>query len=361
MYDHRLFISCTIVTGMAAAGCQAKAPKAPLSDDFSSLTGDGKADSPSWLLELGTLKNGQTSEPVAYTSSPPYRGFTFTGSTGDAIDVWVRSEDGDAVAWLLDQNFNVIASNDDAEGTLDSHVTATLTGATNATFHIVFREYDDHDATFRVTLIGSSDGMGPGGTNPGDPFDPASCAGPTLTTEQAVAYLDVPNGVVSANIGNYKAVMRQRACYPGFPCADWTPAQPKTPFIDGRGADLSIRAPALTLDGSIAVQYDNNAVDLGLLGNAFDWNYNNDPPSVGTRHDGEFAVWSWNFASGPLPEPTICQAPMFIGGQLANFQSAVATGSCIRIATDVMVNRVDTAHNAYVLESQLVLYGSYGS
>ena len=117
-----------------------------------------KADGFSSALQVvAGLKNGQTSDPVAYTSQPLYRAFTFVGKAGDAIEAYVRSADGDAVAWLLDKSFNVITKADDSDGTTDAHLSATLTNPTSDTFYLVFREFSDHAATFRVTLKGSSD------------------------------------------------------------------------------------------------------------------------------------------------------------------------------------------------------------
>src|SRR5205814_1499893 len=68
------------------------------------------------------------------------------------------SSDGDAVAWLTDNSFKVLASNDDATAsTTDSHVAATLPGNSNpaiVTYYIIFREYDSQPAHFVVALKG---------------------------------------------------------------------------------------------------------------------------------------------------------------------------------------------------------------
>jgi hypothetical protein len=138
------------------AGCTTDAGKPPLTDDFSGLAGKGDGFSSS-LQIIGTLTNGNTSDPVAYSNPPLYRAFTFTGKAGDAIEAWVRSTDGDAVAWLLDSSLNVIVQADDSGGTTDSYLTTTLANPSPDTFYIVFREFSDHAATFRVTLKGSSD------------------------------------------------------------------------------------------------------------------------------------------------------------------------------------------------------------
>jgi hypothetical protein len=99
---------------------------------------------------LGSLSYGQSSASVPYSDPPRYRGFTFAGSTGDAVSIWVRSN-ADAIAWLLDASYHVIAKNDDADRTtLDSHIEATLPAT--ATYFIVFREFELGAATFQVQL-----------------------------------------------------------------------------------------------------------------------------------------------------------------------------------------------------------------
>src|SRR5213076_1731287 len=73
---------------------------------------------------------------------------------GDRVDFWVRSNNGgDAVAWLLDGSFNVLAQNDDAnDSTLDSHVVMTLGASDKATHYIIYRDYSLTSAKFSVDL-----------------------------------------------------------------------------------------------------------------------------------------------------------------------------------------------------------------
>jgi hypothetical protein len=107
---------------------------------------------------LGALSYGQISASVPYSDPPRYRGFTFDGSTGDAVSIWVRSN-ADAIAWLLDASYHVIAKNDDADRTtLDSHIEATLPA--NATYFIVFREFELGAATFQVQLDRGTSAVG---------------------------------------------------------------------------------------------------------------------------------------------------------------------------------------------------------
>lgn len=133
--------------------CAACAGKAPVDDTFEDLaTVDSKSDYFSYRLKLlGTIADGGSVD-VAYTKSPRFRGVTLTANAGDQVDVWVRSTDGgDAVAWLLDDRFHVIAKNDDADGTTsDSHVRATLTASASHTYYIVLRDYDLKKHAFTV-------------------------------------------------------------------------------------------------------------------------------------------------------------------------------------------------------------------
>jgi hypothetical protein len=146
------------LAALSFAACAGNA-KAPVDDDFSALDGlDEKADSFSGRMTIvGSLSYGDTSAPVPYTRTPVYRAFKFAGNQNDLVDVWVRSDDGgDAVAWVLDNSFKIIASNDDADDTtFDSHIRIPLLPrSTSATHYIVFRDYSYSKATFTVELNG---------------------------------------------------------------------------------------------------------------------------------------------------------------------------------------------------------------
>jgi hypothetical protein len=120
--------------------------KSDPTDDFSSL-GDLKSDSFSSKMRiLGPLDDGETRK-VFYTSSPLYRGYTLEG--GGPVDLWVRSETGDAVAWLLDDKFRIVHKNDDADSTTyDAHLKGTLPG--DRTFYLAMRDYDSQKGWFTV-------------------------------------------------------------------------------------------------------------------------------------------------------------------------------------------------------------------
>jgi hypothetical protein len=146
-----------ILSAMVSVGCTTEKPA--VTDDFSALDGvDQKADAFSTHMKIvGSLDYGQTSDAVAYSKSPRYRTFKFAGNAGDQVDVWVRSQDGDAVAWVLDDHWHILAANDDADATtFDAHVQLTLGASDSATHYIVFREYGWQQAHFTVELTGAS-------------------------------------------------------------------------------------------------------------------------------------------------------------------------------------------------------------
>ncbi len=105
----------------------------------------------------GSLAYGETSAltPYRHTGRTRYVAYKFSGSEGDAIDVWVKSNSGDPVAWVLDNDWRVVAKNDDAApGNTDAHVVATLPKNASATHYVVVRDYWLDPMSFRVELKG---------------------------------------------------------------------------------------------------------------------------------------------------------------------------------------------------------------
>jgi hypothetical protein len=116
-----------------------------------------RADAFSTQMKIvGSLEYGQVVPHVAYHNPEKYRAFRFAGNKGDRIAVWVHSEDGDPIVWVLDSAFKVIAFNDDAtSSTVDAHVSLILPQNADPavkTYYIVFRDYDMTPASFKVEL-----------------------------------------------------------------------------------------------------------------------------------------------------------------------------------------------------------------
>lgn len=118
----------------------------------------GFAQSPADWTIVGTLAYGQTVGNIAYKNPAKYRAFKFEGKNGDQIDIWVRSGNGDAVAWVINDQFKILALNDDGDGTTsNAHITFTLPGNSNPasfTYYLVFRDYNLESANFNVILNG---------------------------------------------------------------------------------------------------------------------------------------------------------------------------------------------------------------
>ncbi|HVH41092.1 MAG TPA: hypothetical protein VM925_02080 [Labilithrix sp.] len=142
-----LFAFTTVVAPACSTSTEEKEPVAETSQGITK----------SQLKIVGSLSYGETSAVTAYKFPPRYTAYKFAGSTGDAIDVWVKSPNGDPVAWILDDDFRVVAMNDDASRTdTSSHVQVTLPAHASATHYIVVRDYWLSNMTFKVSLAGKA-------------------------------------------------------------------------------------------------------------------------------------------------------------------------------------------------------------
>jgi hypothetical protein len=132
----------------AFAACR-PAAKAPVHDTFTKV---GQADA-----AIAALAYGATSKVVK--THGDYGWFQFAGHAGDDVEIFVRSTNGDPVGFLLDDNDDVVAVNDDADGNIsDAHLAATL--PRTGTYYIAFREYSYGPAAFSVELDGVHAGGG---------------------------------------------------------------------------------------------------------------------------------------------------------------------------------------------------------
>jgi len=125
-------------------------------DDFSELAGlNEKSDAFSNKLRiLGSLQYGQD-KAALHSGTPRYRGYTINAASGDLFSVSVSSEDGDPIAWLLDENFKIMMKNDDAaDGDTTSIIDAEVT--TGGLLYLVFRETTDERANFVTKIRGAT-------------------------------------------------------------------------------------------------------------------------------------------------------------------------------------------------------------
>ena len=141
------------------AACVGAVDKADVTDDFSGLA-DEKSDSFSHKMTIvSTLADPQGSVQFDYAAQPIYRAIKLHGVAGDWIKITVSAngkepvdaQQPDAVTFLLDSKFKVVAKNDDAnQTTSDSHIVTQL--RKSGTFYVVVRDYNYASVAFHAEL-----------------------------------------------------------------------------------------------------------------------------------------------------------------------------------------------------------------
>ena len=159
-------LACLLLPALLVTACTVAAPDEPKSDAVDETTSAfGLRD----ITIAGSLAYGQTSAGTPYTKSPRYRAYKFAGTTGDEVEVWVKSSNGDPVMWLLDNDWHTVAKNDDAApGVTSSHVKTKLPANASATHYIVVRDYHLDSMTFKVELQGGTADFAAGCTTDSD-------------------------------------------------------------------------------------------------------------------------------------------------------------------------------------------------
>jgi hypothetical protein len=146
MLSKRVFV---LALAAAATGCSASASK-----DTDAVASDAAELKSSLVQYLGQIADGET-RTTAYSTPPKYRAYGFSAKGGDTITIDVKSKNGgDAMAWLTSSSYSTVTSNDDASPqTLDAKIVyAVPNNQAKRSYRIVFRDYDQLDATFSVKL-----------------------------------------------------------------------------------------------------------------------------------------------------------------------------------------------------------------
>ncbi len=141
-----------VAIGLFFCGC------GPSLDEGTSL--DGVAESEDSLRALapseilGDIAWG-TSMTTRYSATPRYRAYRFVSSADQTADVWVRSTDGDAEAWVVSGTFATLAHNNDASANnTDAHLSYAMKAG--STYYLALREAHGHVATLKVSLNDTS-------------------------------------------------------------------------------------------------------------------------------------------------------------------------------------------------------------
>lgn len=140
-----LFASmAALLTGMTAGGQEKSADGATVAVSFRAQKW---SYSPNDIKILGTLDDGQTSQPAAYSSVPKYRAFVFEGNGRDQVEITVTGANRSTYVALADSALTPIAS---GLGTL----TATLPyrGPDTEAFYILVKNLASQPARLTVHL-----------------------------------------------------------------------------------------------------------------------------------------------------------------------------------------------------------------
>lgn len=196
---------------------------------------------------LGEIPFG-TSTDAAHSGTPKYRAYWFNAQAGDKLDIWVRSQNTDARAWLLDDGFRTLKWNNDANASNEAEDDATTTDSNityavprTGKYYVAFRGQLGAAANFSVRVDRTS-------TQP--PIDPPqagnpwSCSGTPLSNADLVAR--IPTGADTVSLlpaGGLRYETRSRTCNQQTGCAPWGAVAPVS-GNDGALANLSLTTTA---------------------------------------------------------------------------------------------------------------------
>ena len=136
-----------MVALVVVAGCQTAEETAPAQHEtFTVVSADARS-------HIHKIAYGETAGPVR-ASGFGYSFLQFEAKAGDNVDVLVTTQDGHAVAFLIDADGGNIGRCDQSDGkSRDAHLTAPI--AADGSYYIAFRDRGYNRASFFVTLKGS--------------------------------------------------------------------------------------------------------------------------------------------------------------------------------------------------------------
>jgi hypothetical protein len=194
----RFVVVGAVLATLAATGCstgEKDEPSATTTESELKLSG---------TRYLGQILSGET-RTAQYAKSPLYRSYAFDAKGGDEVTVDIDSHDGDPIGWITDANYTVLATNDDANAnTLASKVKYKVPATQAAkSYRIVFRDYDQLEAEFDVTLTVKS-------------FAPPTCSygNQTYRVGDTFKSTDGCNGCSCTSTGTVSCTKNACACNP---------------------------------------------------------------------------------------------------------------------------------------------------
>jgi hypothetical protein len=139
---NKLLVGAALLTVVGACAVDAGEE----TDDLSEVSLlDGKSDTPlSTIRFMGEVELSY-SKRVLYTKSPKYRAVKFHAEAGTMLEVYVRSTQGDPMAWLVGPNLDIVGESDDANEETNSNISIESLAQTGDYF-VLFRDkhYESH-------------------------------------------------------------------------------------------------------------------------------------------------------------------------------------------------------------------------
>src|SRR5262249_50146442 len=178
--------------------------KPSVEDEPIAVATDEKSDLWKTTLFLGDYEvGGDRVKGVVYHDPPKYRSFSFHAPAGTTVDIRVSS-DGDAVAWLFDDEGKRLGYIDDADGGTDAHIHVKLKPS-NGYYYVYFRDYYLDDATFGFGVAAVPE---PGSIGDAERAYDAAAAGDRGLDPYWVAARNVPQAVQRAIDADVKSWSR---------------------------------------------------------------------------------------------------------------------------------------------------------
>lgn len=235
----------------SAFGCSA----APDSDDVEDVDADEAALGALPAASIvGTVTFGDAFKTIDYTKTPRYRALRLQGTAGDTIKVRIKSSTPGtrSIGWLLGANYRTIkqTQGDAVTATGDTYFEAELTKT--GTYYVALRESAMRDAAFAVQVRRV-------GAQAADPFDPASCSGAPLDSNEL---RDLLGTTQERKLGRYEIEYRERSCTTAG-CAAWAPGvAAERNNCSGRSGSYTF--PGCNLPGDLKLTYAGSGFQVSL-------------------------------------------------------------------------------------------------
>ncbi len=122
-------------------------------DDLSEISAlDGKSDTPLSTIKFVGDVELSYAKRVLYTKTPKYRAVKFHAEKGTMLEVYVRSTQGDPIAWLVGPHLDIVGESDDANEETNSNISIESLAETGD-YYVMFRDKHGESHYFDVAPV----------------------------------------------------------------------------------------------------------------------------------------------------------------------------------------------------------------